>query len=297
MGWLWLGLVLGLLVGAGVVALVVRGVGRVVGTGPRSVGRLIVDGLTPGRRRDGVTAQRALARRLQRAGERTASGRRVAADELVVHVSPEDHEAIGGALGIDTAQTDLAEYYRELAARGGWIVGQEPDVRIVRDISLRPRQSFVRVSSRASSRAAPTRDPAPAPTRPPVAPRPGDAVTDVLPRTLVDEAGPFSTAVYPAGVLLGDLVVVHGTDVRTVPVAKGVLRIGRGRHNDLVLERPGIGRDHLVLEVRGDAWWIVPGSGRTTVGDAPLDAPRAVAGGETLELGRGVRVRLSVEQA
>lgn len=293
MGWLWLGLVLGLLVGAGVVALVVRGVGRVIGTGPSSVGRLIVDGLTPGRRRDGVTAQRALARRLQRAGERTASGRRVAADELVVHVSPEDHEAIGGSLGIDTAQTDLAEYYRGLASRGGWIVGQEPDVRIVRDISLRPRQSFVRVTSRV----APPRDPAPAPTRPPVASRPGDAVTDVLPRTLVDEAGPFSTAVYPAGVLLGDLVVVHGTDVRTVPVAKGVLRIGRGRHNDLVLDRPGIGRDHLVLEARGDAWWIVPGSGRTTVGDAPLEVPRAVAGGETLELGRGVRVRLSVDPA
>src|SRR3954469_9673180 len=91
MGWLWLGLVLGLLVGAGAVALVVRAVGKLTGTDLRSVGRLVVDGLPPGRRREGVAAQRALARRLKRAGERTASGRRVAAEELTVHVSPEDH--------------------------------------------------------------------------------------------------------------------------------------------------------------------------------------------------------------
>lgn len=301
MGWLWLGLVLGLLVGAGVVALILRGVGRITGTDLRSIARLLVDGLAPGARRDGVAAQRALARRLRRAGERTASGRRVAAEQLAVHVSPEEHDTIGSALGIETAEADLADYYRGLASRGGWLVGQEAVVRIVRDISLRPRQAFVRATVRAAPR-----DPIPASDRPPVAPRApaapapirlDDAATDVLPRSLLEEAGPFVTAVYPAGVLLGDLVVVHGTDVQTVPVSKGVLRIGRGRENDLVLDRPGIGRDHLLLEARGDAWWIVPGTGRTVLGGAPLDAPRAVAGGETLELGRGVRVRLSVEPA
>jgi hypothetical protein len=302
MGWLWLGLVLGLLIGAGVVALIVRAVGKVTGTDLRSVGRLIVDGVTPARPRDGVAAQRALARRLKRVGSRTASGRRVAAEELSVHVSPEDHDAIDSALGIATAQADLADFYRGRAAHGGWIVGAGPQVRIVRDISLRPRQAFVRADPRSSASSQEESRPAPrsreepwAPVRPPVAPRADDALTDVLPNPLLDEAGPFATAVYPAGSSLGDLVVVHGTDVRTVPAGKGVLRVGRGRHNDLVLDRPGVGRDHLVLEARDDAWWVVPGSGATVLDGAPLERPRAIAGGETLELGRGVRVRLSVE--
>ncbi|GAA2749621.1 FhaA domain-containing protein [Amnibacterium kyonggiense] len=299
MGWLWLGLLIGLLVGAAAVALVLRAVGRLTGTDRRSIWRLVVDGLTPGRRREGVAAQRALARRLKRAGERTASGRRVAAEELLVHVSPEDHETITSALGIETAETDLAEFYRGHAARGKWLVGAEPQVRIVRDISLRPRQVFVRTTTRAApagtaAAAAPAAARAPAASR--QAPRPSDdAPTDVLPRGGDPDA--TTTAVYPAGLLLGDLVVVHGTDVRTVTPADGVLRIGRGAHNDLVLERPGIVRDHLVLEVRDDGWWAVPGAtqGGTKLDGAVLDGPAPIRGTAVLELGRGVRVRVSVE--
>jgi len=289
MGWLWLGLALGLLVGAAAVAVVVRAVGRTIGTDLRSAWRLVATGLLPARPRDGVAAQRALARRLRRVGDRTAAGRRVAAEELEVHVGPEDHAAIDAALGAEAAEEDLAAFYRDLTSQGGWVVGREPVVRLVRDISLRPRQVFVRQVARA-------RPPVPiAPPPPP--PRVEESATDVLPRSLLEEAGPAVTAVYPAGGFLGDLVVVHGTDVRTVPVATGVLRVGRGAHNDLVLDRPGIGRDHLVVEVRGDAWWIVPGTGETVLDGAPLDEPRPVAGGEVLELGRGVRVRLGVEAA
>jgi hypothetical protein len=316
MGWLWLGLVLGLLVGAGAVALVVRSVWRITGTDARSVGRLIVDGLLPRGPRDGVAAQRALARRLKRAGERTASGRRVAAEELAVHIGPEDHDVIAQALGIETAEADLADFYRGLASRGGWLVGAEPQVRIQRDISLRPRQAYVRATVRAAATPPPARAaaaPAPAraatssgpPTFAPAAPtpadRPDDAVTDVLPRSMLDDAG--VTAVYPAGLAhpadpdLGDLVVVHGTDVRTVSPAEGSLRVGRGRHNDLVLERPGVGRDHLVIEARPDGWWIVPGTsqGGTLVDGKPLDAPAPIGASAALEIGRGVRMRLTVE--
>lgn len=335
MGWLWLGLLIGLLVGAGAVALLLRAVGRLTGTDLRGVGRLVVDGLTPGRRREGVAAQRALARRLKRAGERTASGRRVAAEELTVHVSPEDHDAIEEALGLDAAQADLAEFYREHASSANWIVGAEPQVVLVRDISLRPRQAFVRATTRAAAaggaaqpepRATPERrapDPwlTPEPEEPPepepeeeqasplpvVPPRrepltpavparpadPDEAPTDVLPRGLLDDS---VTAVYPAAGLLGDLVAVHGTDVRTVSPDQGALRIGRARQNDLVLDRPGVGRDHVVVEARGDAWWVVPGTsqGGTKLDGVAIDAPTPLRRDAVLELGRGVRIRLSV---
>jgi hypothetical protein len=309
MGWLWLGLVLGLLVGAGGVALVVRAVGRITGADARSIGRLIVDGLAPGRQRDGVAAQRVLARRLKRTSQRTASGRRAAAEQLTVHVSPEDHDAIDTALGIGVAERDLGEYYRGLASEGGWIVGGESRVTIQRDISLRPRQAFVRATTRASAapdpveaevRPAPAARPVPLRPdrdRPPVEPRPDEAVTDVLPRGMAVADG--GTAVYPSSGPLGDLVVVHGTDVRTVTAQEGALRLGRGRHNDLVLDRPGVGRDHLVLEARGDAWWAVPGTspGGTLLNGRPLEGPVPIASGANLELGRGVRVRLTVEPA
>jgi hypothetical protein len=343
MGWLLLGLLLGLLVGAAALAAVMRAVGRVTGTGPRGVGRLILDGLAPGRRTDGVAAQRALARRLKRTGERTASGRRVAADELVVHVSPEDHDAIDAALGMDTAEADLTRFYVDHASNSSWIVNGTPVVHVERDISLRPRQAFVRAVHRAARPAVAERPrpeqhrpqpeevrearPATGPTpvadrsgrppstgripvvdgplvedrptvvhRPPPPLSPDEAVTDVLPRGLLEEEG-FRTAVYPAGGFVGDLTVVHGTEVRTVTAAEGALRIGRGPHNDLVLNRPGVGRDHLVLEVRDGTWWAVPGTapGGTLLDGARVEEAVPLHGTALLELGRGVRIRVSVE--
>lgn len=291
MGWVLLGLVLGLAVGAGAVAAILRAVGRITGTDLRGVGRLILDGLRPGASEDGVAAQRSLARRLKHASERTASGRRVAADELAVHVSPEDHAAIDAAIGIEAAEADLAVFYAARAARGDWLVGADPQVRIVRDISLRPRQSFVHATTRAPARAASV----PPETRPPVSLRLDDVTTDVLPRGLPDA---FPTAVYPAGMLLGDLVAVHGTDVRTILATAGTLRVGRARHNDLIIDRPGVGRDHLVVEVRGDSWWIVPGTSDspTMLDGHALSGPAQLLDTATLEFGRGVRLRLSVDR-
>jgi hypothetical protein len=202
-------------------------------------------------------------------------------------VSPEDHDAIGDALGIGTAERDLAEFYRDHASGARWIVVGEPEVHLVRDISLRPRQGWVSTATRSAA----ARPPAPAAPPAPSTPPEDAAVTDVLPRAVQDAS---VTAVYPANLLLGDLIVVRGTDVRTVTAAEGVLRIGRGAHNDLVLDRPGVDRDHLVLEARGDAWWVVPGSGATRIDGRTLDQPTAVTGEAVLEVGRGTRIRLTV---
>jgi pSer/pThr/pTyr-binding forkhead associated (FHA) protein len=107
-----------------------------------------------------------------------------------------------------------------------------------------------------------------------------------------------SFALNPTEVLgPGDLVVVHGTDVRTVPSARGSATIGRSAHNDIVIDRPGVSRDHAVLERRADGWWVVPGTSKngTRLDGRILDGPVRIEGQGELSLGRGVRLRLSVE--
>lgn len=290
-----LGLLVGLAVAAGLLWAVVRSVGRAVGADQRGVARLIVDGLRPGSSPDGVAAQRALARRLRRTGRRTASGRRVAASEVELHVGPEDFALIDEALGIERAVQDLTGFYRAHAADSGWLVQGEPRIALVRDISLRPRQAFARATIRAEDRA-------PVPARPPTSS--ADAAgTDVLRRAGHDEVTETITRSYPVeelgAIVPGDLVVVHGTDVRTVPASLGRLTVGRSAHNDLVIDRPTIARDHLVVERRGDGWWAVPGTtpNGTRLDGHLLDAPGRIDGQVLLELGRGVRVRVSVEPA
>ncbi len=313
-----LGLLAGLGVGALVVAALTRATSRITGASPRSLPGLVLDGLRPGGAGDGVAAQRALARRLKRTGQRTAAGRRVAASTLEVHVSPEDHDAIDAAMGVEAAQADLADFYTGHAGRSGWLVGAPPRLTIVRDISLRPRQSFVRAETRADPAGPQVEAPAPSsdrprsqesapPSRATAAPAPdpragddGAALTDVLPRDLLDQDA-LQTAAYPLGMAEqaqpGDLLVVHGTDVRVVPVRRGLATVGSAAHNDVVVAAPGVADDHLLLEHRQRAWWVVPGPSRARVtleGRAIRSAER-LQGQGVVELGRGARLRLTVE--
>ncbi|MFD1720112.1 FhaA domain-containing protein [Amnibacterium endophyticum] len=318
-GWFALGLVAGLAVGALVVLALVRSTARITGASWRTLPRLVADGLVPGRTGGGIAAQRRLAQRVKRIGERTASGRRVAASALEVHVSPEDHAAIDEAMGVDAAQRDLLEFYTDHASRSGWLLGAQPAVSIVRDISLRPRQAFVRSETRleAAPEPPPTTSPrpfvppqgrpsvaprtGPAPVAPRTGPVPDDAaLTDVIPRGLGGEDA-VATAAYPIGLAEhaapGDLLVVHGTDVRVVPAARGLATVGRARRNDIVVDAPGVADDHLLLEHRQQQWWVVPGpsAARVSLEGRPLRRPEALQGQGLVELGRGARLRLSVE--
>lgn len=315
-----LGLLAGLGVGALVVAALVRATSRITGSAPKALPSLVLDGLRPAGRTDGIAAQRSLAKRLKRTSERTAAGKRVAATSLEVHVSPEDQAAIDGAMGIEAAEADLAEFYTTHANRSGWLLGAPVRLTIVRDISLRPRQAFVRAETRLDPAfaAAPARPEAEAtsqdPPRPTVSARPatgavpvaaaahdGAAVTDVLPRAMLDEAG--ETRSYPVGLAehaaAGDLLVVHGTDVRVVTASSGLATVGRAAHNDIVIDAPGVARDHLLLEHRQRAWWVVPGSAAVpaTLDGRPVESATRIDGQGVVELGRGARLRLTVEPA
>lgn len=313
-----LGLLAGLALGALVVLALLRSTSRITGAAPRTLPRLVLDGLLPVGGSGGVAAQRRLAQRVKRTGERTAAGRRVAASALEVHVSPEDHVAIDEAMGLEAAERDLVEFYTAHASRSGWIVGAPPALTIVRDISLRPRQAFVRAETRidpslipeppARTGAGPvvgtgSAEEAPSPAaRPEPAqswtPPADEAVTDVLPRGLADAV---LTRSYPIGLAEhaapGDLLVVHGTDVRVVPAGRGLATVGRASHNDIVVDAPGVADDHLLLEHRQQQWWVVPGpsGARASLEGRPLKRAEKVQGQGLVELGRGARLRLSVE--
>ena len=113
-GGLLLGTVLGLAVGALAVLALLRAVGRLTGAvRPRAVLEVVLDGLWSRPHRDGMAAQRVLARRLKHTGSRTASGGTVAATRLDLHVSPEDFELIEGAMGLPEAERDLAAFYAD----------------------------------------------------------------------------------------------------------------------------------------------------------------------------------------
>lgn len=299
-----LGGLLGLAIGALVVVALVRATGRISGATPAAVLGLVVDGLRPGVRTDGVATQRALARKLRGTASRAASGRLIGPTAVVLHVSPEDHALLTDTIGLEQAAGDLTDFLIGHARRRSWHLQADPTVELERDISLRPRQAFAQAEVRAEAvPRTPVRPAAPRTASVPLPPRPDEAVTDVLPRADVEEAlgDEEITSSYPVqaaeAVGPGDLVIVHGTDVRTVSAAAGAATIGRGPHNDVVVDAPGVAREHVRLERRDTGWWVVPrGVGAKTLLDGRrVDTPAQVDGQALLQLGRGVRVRLTAE--
>ena len=95
----------------------------------------------------------------------------------------------------------------------------------------------------------------------------------------------------------GDLIVVHGTDVRMVPREKGRATIGRASHCDLVIDRPGVSRDHALVELRNDGWWVVPRDSKngTLLDGLRLTGPVRLPPESTLGLGTRVKLKLTVE--
>ncbi|MGN6742232.1 MAG: FHA domain-containing protein, partial [Amnibacterium sp.] len=95
----------------------------------------------------------------------------------------------------------------------------------------------------------------------------------------------------------GDLIVVHGTDVRMVPREKGRATIGRSSRSDLVIDRPGVSRDHALVELRGDGWWLVPRDSKngTLLDGRPVQGPVRLPPESTLGLGARVKLKVTVE--
>ena len=317
--------VLGFLIGlvlAGVVAFALaRSLMRVTGTSsPRSLGRFIWAGLLPGTRHDGIAVQRALAKLLKESYSVMASGRRVAAAAVDIHVSPEDYRLITSSVGTEAAVRDLTDFYVSHARDNQWHLVADPVITLKRDISLRARQSYAQRTVHPPEdpedpitedlRAAELRDAEERGGRP-------EQQTDVLPPAPPQGSAPFTGATevppvqrtevldgvtrpYAARTEVlgdGDLIVVHGTDVRMVPREKGRATIGRASHCDLVIDRPGVSRDHALVELRNDGWWVVPRDSKngTLLDGRALQGPVRLPPESTLGLGTRVKLKLTVE--
>lgn len=312
------GEVLAFLVGlvlAGLVAFALaRTLMRVTGTAdPKALLRFVWSGLLPGTHHDGIAVQRSLAKLLKESYSVMASGRRVAAAALDVHVSPEDYRLITSSVGTDAAVADLTDFYVSYARDNQWHLVTDPLITLRRDISLRARQAYVQRTvhpadpdgedpvtedlkagelREAEGRSEAVPDPAgPVPV--------SEGVTEVLPG--VRPADPDGvTRPYEARTEVlgdGDLIVVHGTDVRMVPREKGRATIGRSSHADLVIDRPGVSREHAVLELRHDGWWVVPLDARngTLLDGRPLQGPSRLPPESTLGLGARVKLTVRIE--
>jgi hypothetical protein len=328
-----LGFLVGLLVAGAVAFALARTLLRV--TGAQHAGelaRLVWSGLMPGGHRDGVAVQRALARLLKDTYSVMASGRRVSASAIDVHVSPEDYRSIVASIGSDAAVADLVEFYVSYARENQWQIADDPVITLHRDISLRPRQAYAQrtiatrrpdqaeatADLRASDLAVPddgvVRDGTAVPDdevpRPdggvphdeardrPVVPQKPPAPAAAATEQLADLTRPYGAATTEV-LGPGDLVVVHGTNVRMVPRERGRALVGRAREADIVIDRPGVSRQHVTFELRPDGWYVVPHTAKngTLLDGTAVEEPTRLPSESTLGLGRGVRLRLTVEPA
>jgi hypothetical protein len=274
-------------------------------SGARGLLRFLWAGLLPGSRHDGIAVQRSLAKLLKESYSVMASGRRVAAAAVDIHVSPEDYRLIAGSVGTDAAVADLVDFYVSYARDNQWHLVADPVITLKRDISLRSRQAY---AQRTVHPADPDRsDPETedlkgaelreAESRTDVLPPVADGTTEVLAAARAVDGGtrPYDARTEVLGD--GDLIVVHGTDVRMVPREKGRATIGRASHCDLVIDRPGVSRDHAVVELRDDGWWVVPHDAKngTLLDGRPLQGPSRLPPEATLGLGARVKLKLTVE--
>jgi hypothetical protein len=307
--------VVGFLIGfalAGLVAFALaRTLMRVTSTAnPRGLLRFVWAGLLPASRHDGIAVERSLAKLLKESYSVMASGRRVAAAAVDIHVSPEDYRLLTSSLGTDAAVTDLTDFYLSYARDNQWHLVADPVIALKRDISLRAGQAYAQRTVHPPEPEAEdpeTEDLKAADLRaaegrvvlPPVpADAPAEEATEVLSvgHDLPDGlTRPYEAATDVLGD--GDLIVVHGTDVRMVPREKGRATIGRSSHSDLVIDRPGVSREHALVELRNDGWWVVPRDSRngTLLDGRPLPGPSRLPPESTLGLGARVKLKITVE--
>ena len=84
------------------------------------------------------------------------------------------------------------------------------------------------------------------------------------------------------------LVHLPGGIVRKEPLSKPVVRVGRGRDCEIVVDHPRVSRLHALLELREGTYYLsdAKSSGGTFLNDRPVHAPVRLHSGDPCRLGR-----------
>lgn len=92
----------------------------------------------------------------------------------------------------------------------------------------------------------------------------------------------------PAAVAAFILVPQRGGTVKKEHLLKPVLRIGRGRECEIVVNAPRVSRLHALVELRGGKWHVADAksSGGTFLNDRPLHVSTPLGAGDNIRLGR-----------
>lgn len=221
------------------------------------------------------------------------AGQTLVPSRLEVHLSPADHELVGGARS--AIERNLALALRSRAVEKGWTLTGGPVVALVADPD--------------AFDGAPRVEPSFAVTDPPVSPadhatgpgpaRPGTAGD----ATAADEEATGSTAVEPAPGVVEVPPALHlvAPDGRRTPLARHgrALTLGRGPEADVVVPDPVVSGRHAALVAAGGRWRVEDLGSRngTWLNGRRLEAGPAHAAvlghGDEVGLGRrGPRLRV-----
>ncbi len=182
-----------------------------------------------------------LLRRVERAMETarlTTSDSVLVPEHIVLRLNPADLAAFGGE-ATDLA-TELADGALRFARAHAYRLRGRPRVDLVGDPAVQTGDAVAEARFEAL---APERSDAAAGSHPPARPEPPEGLEDD--RTVQFAAPPVATPLARLRVL-----EPHGAD-RSFVLRGGVLTIGRGSGNDLVLGDPRVSRRHARIQVRG----------------------------------------------
>ena len=194
-------------------------------------------------------------------------------NQYVVMLHPSDFRRFAGTR--EALERDLATYVLQQTQRRGWRCPGWPEVALAAADDIPPGRT--RVTARTVERVAPA-------ARPLAASEPV-ADTAVLPRVAERRARPNPRA--------GQAWLAL-EDGRRVELGDGVLRIGRARDNDLVLDHDSVSRHHAQVRREGSRYFVVDlGSTNGTRVDGQPIRKEPLAPGAVVQVG-AVAMRLHV---
>lgn len=211
-----------------------------------------------------------ITRRLERAME---SQQTITVDRVIVpnvytaYLNPEDFRAFE-AYQVEL-EREMANYLRDLARERGFTLLQHPDVDVAPDPSV-TRRSIQVVAETAGAQ-----------------PRSSGAVPPVESTQVIDARGASAGQGQRQPGTSAELLMQTASGTHTFPLDSNLISIGRGLHNDLVLEDPRISRQHAQIRFKSRRFLIADqgSTNGTYVNGTPVTTEQVLRPGDLVSLG------------